>query len=168
HEAGSLVRLQVERGETEVAVGVPAVISNDQKRARIGIRVEDNYRFEPEITFDLEPRGITNAAGLLLAIGVYDYLSADDLVADRIIAGTGVLDVSGAVSAANGLSEKLRAAASAGATLFLLPSANCQDIANGITHGLKVIKVTNFSDAVASLRALRDNPEAEVPSCEIA
>ncbi|MDR0436188.1 MAG: PDZ domain-containing protein [Propionibacteriaceae bacterium] len=166
-QAGNVVSLLVQRGDVELHIGVPVVVPAGQNQARIGITMEDTYRYQPIIvSFLLDTPGVTSAAGLVLAVGLYDYFSPDDLIAGRTVAGTGIIDVTGAVTAASGVSEKLRAAADAGAELFLLPAANCQDIAGGTPSGMTIIKVTTLDDAVASLRALRDDPAAVVPTCE--
>jgi PDZ domain-containing protein len=55
------------------------------------------------------------------------------------------------------------AARHAGATVFLVPAANCAEAAAHTPAGLQLIKVTNLSDAVDSLTALKQNRPA--PSC---
>ncbi|MDR2620572.1 MAG: PDZ domain-containing protein [Propionibacteriaceae bacterium] len=165
YEAGAVVPLTIRRQDLELQVGVTTVVTSDQQ-VRIGITMEDNYSYEPNINFSLDISGVTSAAGLILAIGVYDYLDSEDLIAGRSVAGTGVVDVSGTISAASGVAEKLRAAADAGADLFLLPAANCQDIVGSSFGGMRIVKVSALEDAIASLRTLRDDPTAEVPSCE--
>ncbi|MCB8906492.1 MULTISPECIES: S16 family serine protease [unclassified Streptomyces] len=109
------------------------------------------------------------SAGLLFSLGIVEKLDGDgaggDLTGGRIIAGTGTIDAAGAVGAVGGVSLKTQAAARDGATVFLVPKAECSDAQAELPKGLRLIPVTALSDAVASLKALEQGQESKVPSC---
>jgi PDZ domain-containing protein len=79
--------------------------------------------------------------------------SSDDLTRGRKIAGTGTIDRKGDIGPVGGVAEKVVAAANAGATLFLAPTADAgsaQEAALG--HGISVVPVASFSTAMEKLR----------------
>lgn len=109
------------------------------------------------------------SAGLLFSLGIVDKLDGDgdggDLTGGRTVAGTGTIEANGTVGAVGGVSLKTQAAARDGATVFLVPKAECSDAEAEQPKGLRLIPVTALSDAVASLRALEQGQESKVPSC---
>ncbi|MFD7959568.1 S16 family serine protease [Streptomyces zaomyceticus] len=109
------------------------------------------------------------SAGLLFSLGIVDKLDGDgdggDLTGGGIVAGTGTIEADGTVGAVGGVSLKTQAASRDGATVFLVPKAECSDAQAELPKGMRLIPVTALSDAVASLRALEQGQEAKVPSC---
>lgn len=107
------------------------------------------------------------SAGLLFSLGIVDKLAGDgeggDLTGGRVVAGTGTITPDGAVGAVGGVSLKTQAAARDGATVFLVPKAECDDALATRPDGLRLVPVTTLADAVTSLKALGDG--ARVPSC---
>ncbi|MBD0420812.1 S16 family serine protease [Streptomyces sp. NPDC052309] len=108
------------------------------------------------------------SAGLLFALGIIDKLEGDgsggDLTGGRIIAGTGTISTGGKVGAVGGVPLKTQAARRDGATVFLVPKAECSDAQAELPKGLRLIPVTTLEGAVDSLRAL-ETGKGEVPSC---
>ncbi|MGA5065009.1 S16 family serine protease [Streptomyces exfoliatus] len=109
------------------------------------------------------------SAGLLFSLGIVDKLSGDgdggELTGGRIVAGTGTIEADGEVGAVGGVSLKTQAAARDGATVFLVPKAECSDAEAELPKGLRLVPVTALSDAVSSLRALTQGQESKVPTC---
>ncbi|MDV5146052.1 S16 family serine protease [Streptomyces sp. SBC-4] len=127
----------------------------------------DYLKLDPEevkVTLHLADIG-GPSAGLLFSLGIVDKLDDGDLTGGRTVAGTGTIDADGAVGAVGGVSLKTQAAARDGATVFLVPKAECSDAQAEQPKGLRLVPVTALSDAVASLRALEQGQESKVPSC---
>ncbi|GFH33881.1 S16 family serine protease [Streptomyces pacificus] len=107
------------------------------------------------------------SAGLLFSLGIVDKLAGDgaggDLTGGRNIAGTGTIGADGRVGAVGGVALKTQAAARDGATVFLVPRAECAVAAEQLPEGMTLIPVTELSDAVSSLRALQKG--GDVPRC---
>ncbi|MEV5603015.1 S16 family serine protease [Streptomyces sp. NPDC052299] len=107
------------------------------------------------------------SAGLFFALGIVDKLDGDgsggDLTGGRTIAGTGTIDADGTVGAVGGVSLKTQAARRDGATVFLVPKAECSEAESELPKGLRLIPVTTLKDAVNSLRALDHG--GRIPSC---
>ncbi|MET9109570.1 S16 family serine protease [Streptomyces zhihengii] len=107
------------------------------------------------------------SAGLLFALGIVDKLDGDgsggDLTGGRTIAGTGTITPEGEVGPVGGVSLKTQAAKRDGATVFLVPEAECADAQAELPEGLRLIPVTTLERTVESLRALERG--GKVPSC---
>ncbi|MFJ4864944.1 MULTISPECIES: S16 family serine protease [unclassified Streptomyces] len=107
------------------------------------------------------------SAGLLFSLGIVDKLDGDgsggDLTGGRSIAGTGTITADGQVGAVGGVALKTQAARRDGASVFLVPKAECADAQSELPEGLRLVPVTSLTDAVNSLRAL--NRGEGVPSC---
>ncbi|MBV2354378.1 hypothetical protein KUM39_08375 [Streptomyces sp. J2-1] len=108
------------------------------------------------------------SAGLLFTLGIIDKLDGDGsgggLTGGRIIAGTGTIDASGTVGAVGGVALKTQAARRDGATVFLVPKAECADARAELPKGLRLVAVTDLKGAVNSLVAL-EKGTGTVPSC---
>jgi PDZ domain-containing protein len=108
------------------------------------------------------------SAGLLFSLGIIDKLNGDgrggDLTGGRTIAGTGTIDATGKVGAVGGVSLKTQAARRDGATVFLVPKAECSDAKAELPKGLRLIPVTTLKGAVSALEAL-ESGKGSVPSC---
>ncbi|MGW8380021.1 S16 family serine protease [Streptomyces sp. ODS28] len=107
------------------------------------------------------------SAGLLFSLGIVDKLDGDgsggSLSGGRTIAGTGTIDKDGKVGAVGGVPLKTRAAKRDGASVFLVPRAECQDAKSGLPKGLRLVPVSTLNGAVDSLKALQKG--GKVPSC---
>jgi PDZ domain-containing protein len=99
------------------------------------------------------------SAGLLFSLGIVDKLNGDgsggDLTGGRTIAGTGTIDA---------VALKTQAARRDGATVFLVPKAECSDARTELPKGLRLVPVTTLKGAVDSLLAL-EKGTGSVPSC---
>jgi Lon-like protease len=97
------------------------------------------------------------SAGLMTGLTVYDELSATDLAAGRTVAGTGTLDINGRVGDIGGIEAKARAAAAAGAQLFLAPADQAAAARRVLSTHIPVIGVRTFQEAVDALELANRN-----------
>ncbi|MEV7287997.1 S16 family serine protease [Streptomyces sp. NPDC093252] len=122
---------------------------------------------EVKVTLELADVG-GPSAGLLFSLGIIDKLDGDgrggDLTGGRTIAGTGTITADGKVGAVGGVALKTQAARRDGATVFLVPEAECGDARAELPAGLRLIPVTTLDGAVDSLVAL-ETGSGSVPSC---
>lgn len=121
----------------------------------VGIEVSTGYRYDPEISFAVDPAVGGSSAGLMFALSIYDRLTPGELTEGRIVAGTGTMAADGTVGGIGGVEEKLAAAARDGATVFLLPKSNCVNV-RSVPDGIRLVAVTSLGDAVGDLVALDD------------
>ncbi|MFD8068455.1 S16 family serine protease [Streptomyces parvulus] len=104
------------------------------------------------------------SAGLLFSLGIVDKLGTGDLTGGRVVAGTGTITDGGKVGAVGGVPLKTQAARRDGATVFLVPKAECSDARAELPKGLRLIPVTTLKGAVDSLKALEAG-KGDVPAC---
>lgn len=90
------------------------------------------------------------SAGLAFSLALISKLSNPELISGRSIAVTGTMSENGRVGSIGGIDQKLVAARDAGATIAVIPKANCQDITFA-GNSLQVIAVNNLSEAFHGL-----------------
>jgi PDZ domain-containing protein len=95
------------------------------------------------------------SAGLMLTLGIIDLLEPDDLTGNRIVAGTGTITPDGKVGEIGGIEHKVVGARDQGATVFLVPSANCAMAKSHAPAGLRLVKVDTLEGAVRALGEVR-------------
>ena len=96
------------------------------------------------------------SGGLAFAIGIVELLTSENVLQGKSVAVTGSIDSAGKVGSIGGVAEKILAAKKAGATLILVPQANCQDLAPNIAtipSGIKVAAVSSLEEAMAALNS---------------
>ncbi len=166
HRIGDAVKFDLVRDRVRLSRTVTTrASSTEPSTPAVGIGLDTGFRYEPRVTFHLEPAIGGPSAGLPFAIAIYSMLTSDDVLDGRVVAGTGTLAAGGQVGQIGAVQEKIAAAVQDGATVFLLPSANCEDAK--VSHeGLRLVPVDNLGDALAALEALKDPAqEAAVPKC---
>lgn len=166
HSIGEAVKFDLIRDRRDLSKTVTTrASSTSPPTPSIGIGLDIGFRFGPQVTFHLDPAIGGPSAGLPFAIAIYSMLTPDDLLAGRIVAGTGTLDDKGRVGQIGAVQEKIAAAVRDGATVFLLPTANCED-AKVEHEGLQLVPVDNLGDALAALEALKNPAQGgTVPRC---
>ncbi|MBB1255712.1 S16 family serine protease [Streptomyces alkaliterrae] len=107
------------------------------------------------------------SAGLLFALGLVETLDGDgrggELTGGRVIAGTGTIRADGTVGPVGGVPLKTQAARRDGATVFLVPEAECAAAKAERPDGLRLVPVRTLKGAIDALKALGDG--GRVPSC---
>jgi Lon-like protease len=96
------------------------------------------------------------SGGLAFAIGIIELLTSENILQGKSVAVTGTIDNAGKVGSIGGVAEKILAAKKAGATLILIPEANCQDLAPNlatIPSEIKVAAVSSLEEAMAALNS---------------
>jgi Lon-like protease len=160
HPAGTVLQIEVQRSGTTMTLPVKSASSNGTPV--IGVSVQQRYKFP--FTVDISVGNIGGpSAGMMFALGIIDKLTKDNLTGGKFIAGTGEINAAGQVGAIGGIQQKLVAARSAGATIFLTPAGNCANTAGAVPAGLRIVKVATLSAAVDDLEAIQAGKP--VPSC---
>jgi Lon-like protease len=169
HDAATLIRarrpgapvtLTVSRHGRTQTFRLPTV--NVSGTPVVGVQVGESFVFPFQVHISIGDIG-GPSAGMMFALGIIDKITPADLTDGRFIAGTGEIEADGKVDPIGGIQQKMAGARNAGATVFLAPAANCGDTAGAVPAGLKVIKVSTLSGAIAALTALHAG--RPVPSC---
>jgi Lon-like protease len=161
--AGPLT-VTVLRGGKNVTEEITATKNTDGKY-RLGILAGYKYDFPVKIKLELGDVG-GPSGGMMFALGIIDRLTPGQLTGGKHIAGTGTIDPAGNVGPIGGIRHKLFGAANAGATIFLAPESNCDEVIGHVPSGLTVVKVKTLSEAKTSLEKISTgtNP-ATLPTC---
>ncbi len=153
HKPGERVVLDIEReGRPQQVTLVTVPAQEDPKVAVVGFVPKDGYESPVTIRIDIEDIG-GPSAGLMLTLGIIDKLTPQQENAGAHVAGTGTIDVDGRVGAIGGVGQKMAGARAEGATVFLVPAANCAEAVTQVPDGLRLVKVTDVEDAVSGMAA---------------
>ncbi|WP_427018697.1 YlbL family protein [Pseudarthrobacter sp. P1] len=162
--AGKPVTVHLSRGSAEQDVQVtPALASNG--KYLLGISLATKFDFPFEVSIALSNVG-GPSAGMMFALGIIDTLSPTDLTGGKHFAGTGTIDPAGNVGAIGGIAQKMVGARNSGATVFLAPGANCNDVAGHVPAGLQVVKVDTLSAAYDAVKLIGSGQDGSaLPTC---
>jgi Lon-like protease len=156
HEVGEDVEITVRRaGERETLSLETARNPDDPTAPYIGVYMEDvAYEFDPGFEVEFETGEIAGpSAGLMFALALYDRLTPSDLTKGREIAGTGTIACDGGVGSIGGIEQKIAAAETKGAEVFLAPAGNVE-AAEAAADDIEVVSVSSFDDALEYLEGL--------------
>jgi PDZ domain-containing protein len=126
----------------------------EDETGRIGIGVyadtkDLQCRFPLEIKINLEKiKG--PSAGLMIALEVLNQLTENDLSGSLLVAGTGNLSMDGRITEVDGIKQKIVTAKKHKADVFLVPQKNYPE-ALKFSHGIRIIPVDDFDDAIMKL-----------------
>ncbi len=160
HPAGTRLTLTIARGGTTRNVSLTTIKS--QGVPVIGVNVVVSFTFPFQVKISIGDIG-GPSAGMMFALAIIDKITPANLTGGKFIAGTGEIELGGAVDPIGGIQQKMAAARAAGATIFLTPAANCPDTVGAVPAGLRLVKVSTLSGAIAALNALKAG--RAVPGC---
>jgi PDZ domain-containing protein len=154
----------VDRNGREVTAQV-SPIKDAEGNFRLGILVGYKYDFPVDVKLQLGEVG-GPSGGMMFALGIIDRLTPGNLTGGLHVAGTGTIAESGEVGPIGGVVQKLYGAKRAGATVFLAPADNCEEIVGNVPSGLRVVKIEKLQDALDALEKLSaDEQVKSLPSC---
>jgi PDZ domain-containing protein len=154
-EAGDLIRaaepgqpmsFDVRSGDARREVDLAKTRCVDSvQRALVGVNLIEPFPVDVEID-SAEVGG--PSGGLVFALALYDLLTPGDLTGGRTIAGTGTLGLDGGVGGIGGIRDKVYGAEAVGASLFLVPRENLNELQGVDTGAMRVVAVDTFDEAV--------------------
>ncbi|MDQ0820168.1 PDZ domain-containing protein [Arthrobacter sp. V1I7] len=161
---GAPVTVAVDRAGTRIPVAItPAKAATG--RFILGVMLQYEFTFPFDVKISLEKVG-GPSAGMMFALGIVDRVTPGDLTGGKHIAGTGTITPDGAVGPIGGVAQKMYGARSGGATLFLAPSANCDEVTGHIPAGLQVVKVENLAEARKAVELAASGADTSgLPAC---
>ncbi len=153
--AGAPVSIAIARGGEAKTVKVTPELSGGADPVPIvGIFPAIVYSYPFDVKIQLENVG-GPSAGQMFALGIIDKLTPGKLNGGAKVAGTGTIDGDGVVGPIGGIRQKLYGARAAGATWFLAPYANCDEVTGHIPSGIRVFAVKTLDDSLAALKAIK-------------
>lgn len=158
--AGQPVALTVRRSGKSRKISLRT--AEFQGQPVIGVNLVESFVFPFPVKISIGDVG-GPSAGMMFALAMIDKLTPANLTGGKFIAGTGEIEVDGAVDPIGGIQQKMAAARAAGATVFLTPASNCKDTAGAVPAGLRLVKISTLRGAMAALQALKAG--RPVPGC---
>ena len=157
---GQPVDLRVRRNGDDQTFTIP-VNESEGGTYQIGVYLDSEFVFPVDVEIHLQDVG-GPSAGLIFTLALIDRMTEDSVTDGRHIAGTGTIDPDGTVGPIGGVQQKVMAAASQGATIFLAPELNCSEITH-VPDGMTVYSVDTLDTALEIL----DAPAGETnhPTC---
>ena len=132
----------------------------------IGVYLGTGYRFPFDVSVGISPEIGGPSAGLMFSLAIYDTLTPGSLTDGEVVAGTGEIATNGRVGQIGGIQQKVVAARDAGAELFLVPAANCEDALEVDTGSMQLVLAETMHDARVALEDWAQDRDADLPSCE--
>jgi PDZ domain-containing protein len=149
-------------GQPQRTVPITLGSSPDRTQGFMGLTPASHAEVPFKINISLTDVG-GPSAGLMFTLAIVDKLTGRNLNGGMQVAGTGEIDDVGDVEPIGGIPFKLIAARAAGATVFLVPAANCAEAKAHVPDGLRLVKVTNLDSAISELAAVKAGQP--VPGC---
>jgi PDZ domain-containing protein len=159
HKPGDVVRFTIRRLRRKLVERIRTAADPKQpNRAIVGIQIEPAVQIKLPIRVRIDVGNVGGpSAGLAFALEVMEKLGRD-VVHGHKIAATGQINPDGSISAIGGIKQKTYGAREAHVDAFLVPvdGDNAKD-AERYAHGLKIIPVKNFPQALRALATLPPN-----------
>jgi len=160
HRPGDIVSLGVKRNGRRLAFRVRTIADDlDPRRALIGFAPIEvvNARLPVPVHFDLGRDVGGPSAGLAFALQVLEERGRDVDHGLRI-AATGEIQLDGKVTSIGGVKQKTIGARQAHVDAFLVPvDGDNAKVAKRYAHGLRIVPVKNFQQALRALATLPRN-----------
>jgi PDZ domain-containing protein len=152
---GTAVRLNIRRGSDLRQVVVRTIADpNRPKRSIIGIFVDQAASIDLPLKVKIDAGDVGGpSAGLAFALDVLEKLGKD-VDHGRRIAATGQIELDGTVSAVGGLKQKTIGVRKSGIRYFLVPAGENAAEAQRFAHGVRIIPVHSFRQALRRLATL--------------
>ncbi|PJI94739.1 YlbL family protein [Luteimicrobium subarcticum] len=138
---------------------------NADGKPTVGFYPAVSYDMPVDITINLGEDIGGPSAGTMFALAIIDKMTSEDLTGGKVVAGTGTMDVDGTVGAIGGIRQKLAGAKRDGATWFLAPASNCDEVVGYVPDGLHVVSMSTLHQARQELAAIGAGDTADLPTC---
>jgi PDZ domain-containing protein len=156
HTPGDVVHFTVQRGTRTLMVAIKTIADPEQRsRAVVGFFPEPAVQIHLPIRVRIDAGNVGGpSAGLAFALEVMEELGRN-VVHGHEVAATGEIFANGAIGPIGGIKQKTIGARRAGVDAFLVPAGDNAREARKYAHGLRIIPVQNFQQALHKLATLR-------------
>lgn len=166
-EPGTTVTLGVERDGAELDLDVVTGARAQGEGSQLGVYIDPAFDPPVDVQIRIEQIG-GSSAGTMFALGIIDMLTPEDEAAGQVIAGTGTMDLNGAVGPIGGIRQKMAGAVRDGAQWFLAPADNCDEVVGHVPDGLRVVEIETLHGAREAVAAIGAGEADDLPTCTAA
>lgn len=151
---GDILSLEViNNGKKEIKEITVKMMDN---KKLTGIVLVDSYNINSDldINYSFKEGEYGSSGGLMMALALYDKLNNDDIVKNRIICGTGTIDIKGIIGEIGGVKYKIAGAVKNKCDVFLTPVDNYKEALKEKKknkYKIQLYKVNNLDEAVTLL-----------------
>ncbi|MDH3471911.1 MAG: PDZ domain-containing protein, partial [Acidimicrobiia bacterium] len=168
HGPGETIVLTVERedGSTDDVEIILIPNPDDATKGLVGVflaTAELDIDFPVDVAIETGNIG-GPSAGMMYALGIFNYLTPDDITKGHRVAGTGEIHFDGEVGAIGGVRQKIFAAKAAGAEYVLVPTNNYEDAQEAADGDIEIVAVATVDDALDFLETLDPVPQLQAQS----
>jgi PDZ domain-containing protein len=158
HRVGDAVTFTIRRGTQTRNVAIKTVAAGEgSKRPIVGVFLEPALDIHLPVPVRIDAGGVGGpSAGLAFALDVLQKLGRN-VVHGQKVAATGEINADGTVGPIGGIKQKTIGARRAHVDVFLVPAGENAREARKYAHGLRIVPVETFRQA---LRALATGPPA--------
>ena len=160
---GTVVQVGMIRGGEAVTASITTGDDGDGGSI-LGVYIDPEFHLPVPVTIQIDKVG-GPSAGMMFALGIIDLLTPEDEANGVVIAGTGTIDLTGEVGPIGGIALKMIGAVDDGATWFIAPRDNCDDVTGRVPDGLEVVAVGTLSEARAAMVAIGAGTAQDLPTC---
>jgi PDZ domain-containing protein len=156
HSIGDTVHITVVRGRSTLQIPITTVASNDEgpRRPVVGVILSTALAIHLPLAVRIDAGNVGGpSAGLAFALQVYEE-EGHDVVRGNRVAATGEIFADGSVGPIGGIKQKTIGARQAGVDAFLVPAGQNARDARKYAHGLRIIPVETFPQALRALATL--------------
>jgi PDZ domain-containing protein len=154
---GQTVSFVLRRGGATKAVSIKTVAQGTGKarRAVVGVFLQPALDIHVPIPVRIDANGVGGpSAGLAFALEVLQQLGRN-VTHGHKVAATGEIFPDGSVGPIGGVKQKTIGARKAGVDAFLVPAGDNARVARRYAHGLRIVPVQSFPQALHALATLR-------------
>jgi PDZ domain-containing protein len=152
---GDTVSLSIDRGAQQLAVRVKTIVDpQNKKHAIVGFVPAQAAQIKLPLPVQIDAGNVGGpSAGLAFALEVMEELGHNVDHGYRV-AATGEIELNGAVTPIGGVKQKTYGVREAKADVFLVPAGENAQEARRYAHGLRIIPVKSFPQALRALATL--------------
>ena len=155
YRPGDTVAFAIRRGRVAQIVNVRTAREPKTNRAIVGIALEDAVDIHLPVNVTINAGDVGGpSAGLAFALDILQELG-HNIVRGHKIAATGEILPDGSIGPIGGIKQKTIGAREAHVDAFLVPAGENARDARRYAHGLRIIAVQNFPQALHALATLR-------------
>lgn len=116
----------------------------------IGIFCNTKYDIKTNLKIKFEKEESGSSGGMMLTLALYSKIKDIDLTNNKIIAGTGTIDIDGKIGEISGVKYKLKGAVNNKADIFLVPSGK------NYKEAIKIKEKNNYDIEIYSIETIQD------------